>query len=44
MSVASAFGGILPPFWSIVIINHSGAALAASGNTVKWAPVFAQYT
>jgi hypothetical protein len=44
MSVAAAFGGILPPFWSIVIINHSGAALAASGNTVKWTPVFAQYT
>lgn len=44
MSVAAAFGGVLPPFWSIVIINHSGAALAASGNTVKWVPVFAQYT
>jgi hypothetical protein len=36
MSVAAAFGGVLPPYWGIVIINHSGAALAASGNTVKW--------
>jgi len=36
MSVAAAFGGILPPSWGIVIINFSGAALAASGNTVKW--------
>lgn len=25
-----------PLFWSIVLINHSGAALAASGNTVKY--------
>jgi hypothetical protein len=44
MSVAAAFGGVLPPFWSLAIINHSGAALAASGNTVKWTPVYAQYT
>jgi hypothetical protein len=35
-SVASACGGSMPRFWSIVIINYSGAALAASGNTVKW--------
>lgn len=44
MSVAAAFGGILPPYWGIVLVNHSGAALAASGNTVKYAPVHAQYT
>ena len=36
MSVAAAFGGELPPFWGIVICNLSGAAFAASGNTVKW--------
>ena len=36
LSVAAAFGGVLPPYWGLVIINHSGAALAASGNTVKW--------
>lgn len=23
-------------FWSLVLMNYSGAALAASGNTVKW--------
>jgi len=33
-SVAAGFG-YLPPYWGPVIINHSGAALAASGNTVK---------
>jgi hypothetical protein len=36
LSVAAAFGGVLPPYWGIVLMNHSGAALAASGNTVKW--------
>jgi hypothetical protein len=40
MSVASAFGGTLPDYWGIVIINHSGAALAASGNTVKWKGIY----
>ncbi len=36
MSVALAFGGLLPPYWGIVIVDYTGAALAASGNTVKW--------
>lgn len=36
MSVANAFGGVLPAYWGIVIANYTGAALAASGNTVKW--------
>lgn len=40
MSVASAFGGILPPKWGLVIMNYSGAALASSGNTVKYAGVY----
>lgn len=35
-SIAAGFGGILPPYWGLAIINHSGAALAASGNTVKY--------
>ncbi len=33
--------GQLPPYYGPVIINHSGAALAASGNTVKHRGVFA---
>jgi hypothetical protein len=36
LSVGAAFGGILPIKWGIVILNYSGAALAGSGNTVKW--------
>lgn len=44
ISVAAAFGGILPPYWGVVLINHSGAALAASGNTVKYSPGYARYT
>jgi hypothetical protein len=41
MSVAAAFGGVLPPKWGLVILNYSGAALAASGNTVTWRGVYA---
>ena len=40
LSVAAGFGGILPPFWGLVLMNHSGAALAASGNTVKYRGVY----
>jgi hypothetical protein len=40
-SVAAGFGGVLPPFWGLAIINHSGAALAASGNILKYRGVYA---
>jgi hypothetical protein len=30
--VASAFGGVLPPYWQVRVRNATGAALAASGN------------
>jgi hypothetical protein len=36
MSVANAFGGVLPPFWGVVILDYSGAAIAGGGNSVKW--------
>lgn len=39
-SVAQAFGGILPDYWSIILVNYSGAALAASGHSVKWRGVY----
>lgn len=35
-SIASAFGGVLPPAWGIVVVNHSGAALASSGSSAFW--------
>ena len=40
MSCAAAYAGILPPEFGYAIINHSGAALAASGNTVKHRGVY----
>ena len=39
-SVAAAFGGALPPKWGLALMNHSGSALAASGNTVKWTGLY----
>jgi hypothetical protein len=38
-SVAAGFGGVLPIKWGLVLMNYTGAALAASGNTVKWVGV-----
>jgi hypothetical protein len=36
MSVATAFGGVLPAKWGLVIINYTGAAIAATGNSVTY--------
>jgi hypothetical protein len=38
ISVAAALGVLygICPSWGVVIMNHSGAALAGSGNTVKY--------
>jgi len=42
MSICRAFDVLwLPAFWGVAVVNHSGAALAASGNTVKWRGQFA---
>lgn len=41
MSMAATLGGILPERHGIAIMNHSGAALAGSGNTVKHNGVYA---
>jgi hypothetical protein len=41
MSIAAAFGGILPGRWGVAIRNASGGALAASGNVVKYQEVYA---
>jgi hypothetical protein len=40
-SVAAAFGGVLPQKWGLVLINHTGAAINSSGNSVKYQPVYA---
>jgi hypothetical protein len=41
MSVASAFGGTLPPYWGIVVENKSGATLLAAGPTyTRWLGVY----
>lgn len=39
-SIAKAFGGWLPPYWGIAILNYTGFTFAASGNTVKYRGVY----
>lgn len=36
LSVAAAFGGMLPPFWGVAVLDYSGAALLATGNAITW--------
>ena len=43
MSLASAFGGIVPPKWKVVVYNdNSTTALAGSGNTIQYRGVHYQ--
>lgn len=41
MSMAATASGLLPDRYSVALINHTGAAISASGNTVKHRGVFA---
>lgn len=34
--LSAAFGGVMPDGWSLVIVNYSGAALAASANVLAY--------
>jgi hypothetical protein len=40
MSVATAFGGILPPKWGIIVVNFSGQTLNASLNSAQYRGVY----
>ena len=40
MSIAAAFGGLMPRKWGIVIQNQAGAALAASGHDVRYTEIY----
>lgn len=46
MSVAAAFGGVLPEKWGIVIKNETGGTLDTTGgnHAAIWQGVLAQYT
>lgn len=46
MSIAAAFGGVMPARWGIVVVNNSGGTLdSTSGNHVAtYQGVYAQYT
>ncbi len=40
--IASAFGGVMPERWGVVVENATGAALGASGHSVKYQGVYGQ--
>jgi len=42
MSVARAFGGVLPDHWGIIVVNQLGVALPASGHSAFYQGVYAQ--
>lgn len=39
ISVAQAFGGVMPDHWGVYVVHNTGTALAASGHSVKYTPV-----
>lgn len=46
MSIAAAFGGVMPSHWGIVVVNNSGGTLDSTGgnHAAIWQGVLAQYT
>ena len=42
MSMAAAFGGVLPDHWGIIVKNQLGVALSASGHSAFYQGVYAQ--
>lgn len=41
-SIASAFGGVMPDHWGIIVMNQSGQALAAADNSAFYQGVLGQ--
>jgi hypothetical protein len=41
-TIGEAYSKHMPHGWSLVIVNYSGAAIAASGSIVWYAPLFKQ--
>lgn len=41
-SVASAFGGVMPEEWGIIVMNQSGQVLASAGNEAWYQGVLAE--
>lgn len=38
-SLALAFGGVVPEYWALWVVQNTGQALAASGNELTYTPV-----
>ncbi len=43
-SLAQAFGGIVPAYWALWVVQDTGQALHTSGNAIYGTPIIAQYT
>lgn len=44
MSIAQAFGGVLPSAWGLIVVNRTGLALNGAGNAASYIGVQAQTT
>ena len=40
--IASAFGGVMPERWGLVVENSTGAALSATGHSIKYQGIYGQ--
>lgn len=38
--ISNAFGNVMPDGFQIIIINYTGAAISASGNSVHYSPIY----
>lgn len=39
LSLAQAFGGVVPKSWGIYVVHNMGVSLAATGHEIKYTPV-----
>lgn len=39
-SIASAFGGVMPRKWTIVVVNNTGQSLNSSGNSTSYSGIY----
>lgn len=43
LSIAAAFGGVMPRKWGVIIVNNSGFAFDSSGNSITYSGIYARH-